>query len=352
MGYTLSSFFFGICLGQLISGPLLDHFGRKNVLYIGLSVYVLSSIACAFSPSVEMLVVFRLFQALGGSVGMVAPNAVIRETFEEHDRPKVMSLMILILGVSPILAPSLGSLLLTIASWKAIFLTLAAILLVIIFLIKSWLPEKTNREHGGAFRISTIIKAYKSLFKEKHYLVFAFTGAIGAGSIFTYVGGAPLTFLTYYGVNESKFGFIFAIVASGIISASQLNRVVLKKYSSLQILKVTLPTQLILGLLLSILAKLDLLSIELNIALLFLIMGCQGFNFPNVATLALRPFHKGAGTASAMLGSIQMAWGAVCATLVGLFFDGTPFTMAIIIFGCAVLANTILFGIGRKYTAS
>ena len=352
MGYTLSSFFFGICLGQLISGPLLDHFGRKNVLYIGLSVYVLSSIACAFSPSVEMLVVFRLFQALGGSVGMVAPNAVIRETFEEHDRPKIMSLMILILGVSPILAPSLGSLLLTIANWKAIFLTLAGILLVIIFLIKSWLPEKTNREHGGAFRISTIVKAYKSLFKEKQYLVFAFTGAIGAGSIFTYVGGAPLTFLTYYGVNESKFGFIFAIVASGIISASQLNRVVLKKYSSLQILKVTLPTQLILGLLLSILAKLDLLSIELNIALLFLIMGCQGFNFPNVATLALRPFHKGAGTASAMLGSIQMAWGAVCATLVGLFFDGTPFTMAIIIFGCAVLANTILFGIGRKYTAS
>ncbi|MFL0298681.1 multidrug effflux MFS transporter [Aquirufa novilacunae] len=349
MGYTLSSFFFGICLGQLISGPLLDHFGRKNVLYIGLSVYVLSSIACAFSPSVEMLVVFRLFQALGGSVGMVAPNAVIRETFEEHDRPKIMSLMILILGVSPILAPSLGSLLLTIANWKAIFLTLAGILLVIIFLIKSWLPEKTNREHGGAFRISTIIKAYKSLFKEKQYLVFAFTGAIGAGSIFTYVGGAPLTFLTYYGVNESKFGFIFAIVASGIISASQLNRVVLKKYSSLQILKVTLPTQLTLGLLLSILAKLDLLSMELNIALLFLIMGCQGFNFPNVATLALRPFHKGAGTASAMLGSIQMAWGAVCATLVGLFFDGTPFTMAIIIFGCAVLANTILFVVGKKY---
>jgi DHA1 family bicyclomycin/chloramphenicol resistance-like MFS transporter len=91
---------------------------------------------------------------------------------------------------------------------------------------------------------------------------------------------------------------------------------------------------------------------EINIALLFLIMGCQGFNFPNVATLALRPFHRGAGTASAMLGSIQMAWGAVCATLIGLLFDGTPFTMAIIIFGCAVLANSILFGIGRKYISA
>jgi DHA1 family bicyclomycin/chloramphenicol resistance-like MFS transporter len=352
MGYTLSSFFFGICVGQLISGPLLDHFGRKNVLYIGLSIYVISSIACAFSTSVEALVIFRLFQALGGSVGMVAPNAVIRETFEENERPKIMSMMILILGVSPILAPSLGSLLLTLASWKAIFLVLAGILLLIIFLIKSWLPEKTNREHGGAFRISTILKAYRDLFKEKEYLIFAFTGAIGAGSIFTFVGGAPLTFLTYYGVSESKFGLLFAIVASGIISASQLNRVVLKKYNSLQVLRVTLPTQLGLALILSVLAKLNLLTMELNIFLLFLIMGCQGFNFPNVATLALRPFHRGAGTASAMLGSIQMAWGAVCSVLVGLLFDGTPFTMAIIIFGCAALANMILFAIGRGIVAS
>ncbi|MEY4988104.1 MAG: hypothetical protein RL567_1883 [Bacteroidota bacterium] len=352
MGYTLSSFFFGICVGQLISGPLLDHFGRKNVLYFGLSIYVISSIACAFSTSVEALVVFRLFQALGGSVGMVAPNAVIRETFEEKERPKIMSMMILILGVSPILAPSLGSLLLTLASWKAIFLVLAGILLLIIFLIKSWLPEKTNREHGGAFRISTILKAYRDLFKEKEYLIFAFTGAIGAGSIFTFVGGAPLTFLTYYGVSESKFGLLFAIVASGIISASQLNRVVLKKYTSLQVLRVTLPTQLALGLLLSLLAKFDLLTMELNIFLLFLIMGCQGFNFPNVATLALRPFHRGAGTASAMLGSIQMAWGAVCSVLVGLLFDGTPFTMAIIVFGCAALANMILFAIGRGIVTS
>jgi DHA1 family bicyclomycin/chloramphenicol resistance-like MFS transporter len=154
--------------------------------------------------------------------------------------------------------------------------------------------------------------------------------------------------LNYYGVSESKFGLLFAIVASGIISASQLNRVVLKKYTSLQVLRVTLPTQLALGLLLSILAKFDLLTMELNIFLLFLIMGCQGFNFPNVATLALRPFHRGAGTASAMLGSIQMAWGAVCSVLVGLLFDGTPFTMSIIIFSCAVIANTILFGLGNK----
>lgn len=348
IGYTLSSFFFGICLGQLINGPVLDHFGRKKVLYVGLSAYVLSSLACALSTSVEQLIVFRFIQAIGGSIGMVAPNAIIRETFVEKERPKIMSLMILILGVSPILAPSLGSMLLIVSSWKFIFALLALIIFIIIFLIKTWLPEKVDREKGGAFKLSNIIKAYKALFKEKEFLIFALAGSIGAGTIFTFVGGAPLTFLNYYAVDETKFGWIFAIVASGIIGASQLNHLVLKKYSSLQILKVTLPVQLILCTIFAILSKLGWITIEINILLLFLALACQGFNFPNVASLALRPFHRGAGSASAMMGSIQMAWGSICSMSIGILFDGTPFTMAIVMSACALLANVILFVIGRK----
>ncbi|MFM6947682.1 MAG: multidrug effflux MFS transporter [Aquirufa sp.] len=350
IGYTLSSFFFGICLGQLINGPVLDHFGRKKVLYVGLTAYVLSSLACALSTSVEQLIIFRFIQAIGGSIGMVAPNAIIRETFEEKERPKIMSLMILILGVSPILAPSLGSLLLIVSSWKFIFALLAFIIFVIIFLIKTWLPEKVDREKGGEFKLSNIVKAYKSLFKEKEFLIFAFAGSIGAGTIFTFVGGAPLTFLNYYNVNETKFGWIFAIVASGIIGASQLNHFVLKRYTSLQILKVTLPVQLILCAIFALLSKIGWITMEVNILLLFLTLACQGFNFPNVASLALRPFHRGAGSASAMMGSIQMAWGSICSMAIGMLFDGTPFTMAIVMCFCALLANVILFGIGRKVT--
>lgn len=348
IGYTLSSFFFGICLGQLINGPVLDHFGRKKVLYVGLSAYVLSSLACALSTSVEQLIIFRFIQAIGGSIGMVAPNAIIRETFEEKERPRVMSLMILILGVSPILAPSLGSLLLIVSSWKFIFALLAIIIFVIIFLIKIWLPEKVDRETGGAFKLTNIIQSYRSLFKQKEFLIFAFAGSIGAGTIFAFVGGAPLTFLTYYAVNETQFGWIFAIVASGIIGASQLNHIVLKRFTSLQILKVTLPVQLILCSIFAVLSKMGWITMEINILLLFLTLACQGFNFPNVASLALRPFHEGAGSASAMMGSIQMAWGSICSMAIGLLFDGTAFTMAIVMSVCALLANIILFGIGKK----
>ena len=347
MGYTLSSFFFGICLGQLVNGPLLDHFGRKKVLYIGLGIYVISSFACAMSSSVEPLISWRFFQAIGCSVGWIAPNAVIRETFEESERPKILSLMILILGVSPILAPSIGSMLLTFGSWKFIFILLAIIILLILILIKQWLPEKVQEEARGPFHVKKIMHAYVALFANRRFVLFAFAGAIGAGSIFTFVSGAPPTFLSYYGASESQFGWIFGLVASGIISASQVNNLVIKKFTSMQILRVALLAQFLICLFLSVGAKFGWLQLETNILLLFLILACQGFIFPNLTSLALQPFHQGAGAASAMMGAIQMAWGAICAALLGILFDGTPFTMAIIMLLCASVAN-ILFSLIKK----
>ncbi len=348
MGYTLSSFFFGICLGQLVNGPLLDHFGRKKVLYIGLGIYVISSFACAMSSSVEPLISWRFFQAIGCSVGWIAPNAVIRETFEESERPKILSLMILILGVSPILAPSIGSMLLTFGSWKFIFILLAIIILLILILIKQWLPEKVQEEARGPFHVKKIVHAYVALFANRRFVLFAFAGAIGAGSIFTFVSGAPPTFLSYYGASESQFGWIFGLVASGIISASQVNNLVIKKFTSMQILRMALLAQFLICLFLSVGAKFGWLQLETNILLLFLILACQGFIFPNLTSLALQPFHQGAGAASAMMGAIQMAWGAICAALLGILFDGTPFTMAIIMLLCASVAN-ILFSLIKKH---
>ncbi|MCZ2473212.1 multidrug effflux MFS transporter [Aquirufa ecclesiirivi] len=352
MGYTLSSFFFGICLGQLVNGPLLDHFGRKNVLYVGLSVYVISSFGSAFSTTVEQLIVWRFFQAIGGSIGMVAPNAVIRETFKESERPKILSLMMLILGVSPILAPSLGSLLLTVTNWNVIFVLLGIITLVIIFLIRSWLPEKINKHPKGKFKMGSILTSYLALIPEKQFLTFAISGAIGSGCIFTFVSGAPLTFLNFYHADEKQFGWIFAMVASGIIGASQFNHWVLKRFSSQQVLSFVLPVQLVLGIVLALLSKFGLINIQINILLLFLILACQGLVFPNIISLALQPFHEGAGAASAMMGAMQMAWGSICATILGLLFDGTPFTMAIIMVFCALTANIILFVVGKKYFIS
>ncbi len=344
VGYTLSSFFFGICLGQLINGPMLDHFGRKKVLYIGLGIYVLTSIGSAFSQSVNQLIVLRFFQAIGASVGMVAPNAIVRETFEEDDRPKVLSLLILILGVSPILAPTIGSVILSKVNWPYIFILLAGIMFTMIFLIKAWLPENPNQATGEEkeeFSLQNIGNGYLNAFKEKKFIGFAFAGAIGSGSIFAFVTGAPLTFLNYYHLNEQQFGWVFAIIASGIISASQLNTLLLKRSSSFQLLSISLPAQFIIGSIMSIGTYFDLLSMYSLIFLLFLMLAFQGLIFPNMASVALKPIEKGAGSASALMGALQMAIGSLSSSLVGIFFTGNAFAMGIVMCGCAGIATLI-----------
>jgi len=346
VGYTLSSFFFGICLGQLINGPMLDHFGRKRVLYIGLGIYVLASIGCTLCATVDQLIILRFFQALGASVGMVAPNAVVRETFEEADRPKVLSLLILILGVSPILAPTLGSLILSTSSWPYIFWVLAAIMLTMIFLIKAWLPENPDQLAGKEkpkLSLKEIGKGYLGAFQEKKFIGFAFAGAIGAGSIFGYVTGAPLTFLNYYHLNEQQFGWVFAIIASGIIGASQLNTFILKRKSSVQVLAFALPAQVVFGLLMVIGTQLDFLNMPMLIALLFLMLACQGLIFPNMATVALRPIEKNAGSASALMGALQMAMGSLSASLVGILYTGNATSTALVMCSCASIATVIFY---------
>jgi len=350
VGYTLSSFFLGICLGQLINGPMLDHYGRKKVLYVGLGLYVLASIGCSMSTSVDQLIILRFVQALGSSVGMVAPNAVVRETFEESDRPKVLSLLILILGVSPILAPTIGSIILGNFDWPYIFLLLAIIMFTMIFLIKAWLPENPNQsiEEKEEFSLKNIGNGYLNAFKEKKFIGFASAGAIGAGSIFAFVTGAPLTFLNYFHLNEQQFGWVFAIIASGIISASQLNSVLLKKRSSIQLLSFALPMQFSIGILLALGSYFEVLNMPVLIFLLFLMLACQGLIFPNMATVALKPIEKGAGSASALMGALQMAIGSLSSSMVGLLFKGNAFAMTVVMCCCAGIA-TAIFMYNKKH---
>lgn len=351
VGYTLSSFFAGICLGQLINGPLLDQFGRKKVLFSGLSIYVIASFLCALTTKVEYLIVFRFIQALGASVGTVAPNAIVRETFPAAERPKVLALLVLILGVSPLLAPTIGGILLEFMDWHAIFYLLGGLILVILILIQRWLPENHTLQKAENFHIKSVLQAYKKVFKQKQFLYFALASAMGSASILAFVGGSPMVLLNFFQLSEQQFGWAFAVCASGIIGASQFNHLLLKKYTGLQVLSVVMPLQLGFSIILSIGSYFGYLNLVSTLFLIFLFLACQGLTFPNIIGYAMMPFHQGAGSASALMGAFQMAFGAISSSLVSLFFNGTAFSMVCVMGCCSLIANVLFFAKGKQLGA-
>ncbi|MCW3112953.1 MAG: Bcr/CflA family efflux transporter [Segetibacter sp.] len=347
VAYSLSSFFIGICVGQLLCGPLLDRFGRKTPLCIGLVLYILASVGCSLSKSVEALIAFRFLQALGGCVGMVAPNAIVRDVFPVEENAKIFSLLILILGVSPILAPTAGSYIISAFGWPTVFIVLAVVTFLILLAVIFWLPESKKPDPSFSLRPRPILTGFLNVLKEPQFYTYAFAGAIASAGLFAYLAGSPFVFMELYEVNEQQYGLIFSVIAVGLIGSSQLNNVVLKKYNSAQIIRVVFFTQSSLGIILVAGTALGILGFYGTILIMFLFLSCQGFTFPNSAALAMAPFSKGAGSASALMGAVQMGCGAIASALVGLFFNKTAVPMAAIMAGCSLLGLIILL-IGRK----
>lgn len=348
VSYSLSSFFIGICVGQLLCGPLLDRFGRKKPLVTGLLIYIAASIACSMSASVESLVLFRFLQAIGGCVGMVAPNAIVRDVFPVHENAKVFSLLILILGVSPILAPTVGSYVVAHLGWQVVFIILAAVATLILFLVIKWLPESKAADPSFSLKPASILQGYRQVLKERQFATYALSGATASAGLFAYLAGSPFVFMQLYGVSEQQYGLIFALIAAGLIGCSQMNNRVLRKYNSSRILSAVLLSQSVIGLLLLAGIATGLIGLYGIILLMLLFLSCQGFTFPNAAALAMAPFTKGAGSASALMGALQMVFGALASALVGIFFNGTALPMAVIMAFCAVGGLVLLLSGHRK----
>lgn len=347
VAYSLSSFFIGICAGQLICGPLLDRFGRKKPLYIGLVIYIIASLGCAMSNSVELLIGFRFLQALGGCVGMVAPGAIVRDMFPVNENAKIFSLLILILGVSPIIAPTVGSYLIAAFGWHAVFILLAIITAIILIAVIFILPESKGPDPSMSLRPQPILNNFLFVIKQPQFFTYAFSGAIAAAGLFAYLAGSPFVFMKIFLVSEKQYGWIFGLIAAGLITCSQLNNVLLRKYHSAQIIKIVLLVQTIIGILLFTGSMLNWLNLYSTIMFIFLFLSCQGFSFPNSSALSLAPFTKEAGSASALMGAMQMGFGALASALVGLINNGTTLPMTGVMAGCALL-GLIILGLGRK----
>ncbi len=348
ISYSLSSFFIGVSIGQLICGPLLDKFGRKKPLYVGLVLYILSSIGCALSTSVSMLIFFRFFQALGGCVGMVAPRAIIRDLFPVSENAKIFSWLILILGVSPIIAPTAGSFIVAHIGWNWVFVLLAVITLAIGIAVYFWLPESGAYNKNYSLKPLPIARSFWKVLKQPQFYTYAAMGGISSAGLFAYLSGSPFVFMEFFKATGKEYGAIFAIIAAGLITCSQLNNLLLKKYTSQQIIRVTLTLQTVIGVILFAGSVMEILGMYGTIVLMAGFLSCQGFSFPNSAALSMAPFKKDAGAASALMGAMQMGFGALASTAVGLLKPVSPVPMTGIMAACAVIAMIVLFIGGNR----
>lgn len=339
---SLTSFFIGIASGQIIYGPLLDRFGRKVPLIVGLVIYIAASVSCALTNSADNLIVYRFVQALGSCGGMVASRAMVRDFFGPAESAKVFSMLMLVIGISPILAPTVGSFVMSHWDWHGIFVVLAFITTGILAAVIFYLPESQGPNPDLSLLPRPITRSYWQVFRNRQFITYAFAGGLASSGLYAYLAGSPFVMITLYGLNESQYGIVFALIASALITASQLNRYLLTKYSSAHIAKIALIVQASIGLLLAGLCFAGHINLYILVALIFLFLGSQGFVFPNTSALALGPFSKLAGSASALLGSLQMACGALTSAMVSYFHNGTTVPMAAVMAGCASLAMLIL----------
>jgi DHA1 family bicyclomycin/chloramphenicol resistance-like MFS transporter len=345
---SLSSFFIGISAGQLLYGPLLERFGRKKPLYAGLCIYLLASIGCAAAASVNELIIFRLLQALGGCAGMVTARAMVRDLFEVKENARIFSTLMLVVAVSPIIAPTAGGYVTSVLGWRYVFAILIVINLFILAGVYFLLPESKKPDPSFSLKAGAIIKNFTGIIKYPQFYTYALTGAVAYGGLCAYVSGSPNVFMEIFHVNEKQYGWIFALIALGIISASQVNNFALKKTSGERIIKIALVCQSVIGASLAAISLLGWSELYSTIGLIFLFLACQGFIFPNASALSLAPFGHSAGSASALMGAIQMGIGAGASAVVSLLQNHTPLPMTGIMASCSITAFTILYWGGKS----
>lgn len=345
---TLTSYFIGISVGQLIYGPLVDRFGRKKPLIIGLSIFAVAAIGCAISPDVYWLIGMRLLLALGGCVGMVATQAIVRDIFPVQETARVFSSLLLVMGVAPIIAPTLGGFISALFGWRYIFVFLSLFSILLIGIIVWRIAESRGPDTDISLRFKAVGKAYMNTLRNRQFLIYTIAGSIGMASMFAYISGGPFILMDLYGLSDHEFGWVFGFNAFGFITGSQVNRFLLKRFSGIGIVHSASTVLLFIAAMLCIGTAMHWLSVYNFVALLFLFLFMLGFINPNTTALALEPFEKTAGTASAMIGSLRMFTGALISALMGAMHNGTALPMVFIMAGCAIFVATLMFYYKKK----
>jgi MFS transporter, DHA1 family, multidrug resistance protein len=349
---TITGLLLGLGLGQLIIGPLSDAFGRRRPLLIGLGAHGITSLLCAVAPSIGLLAVTRTLQGLAGAAVAVVVMAIVRDLFTGIRAAQLLSRLILVLGVAPILAPSLGSALLRLTSWRGIFVVLAVAAVGLWVVAWRALPETLPPVRRQPASARGSLRAYGRLFTDPMFLVMVAVAGLMFATLFSYIAGAPFLLQGRYGLSPQAFGLAFSTNAFGMILMTQLNPVLVGRFGPVRVLSVGVLVALTAATAMLIAALADFGGLLGFMLPMFFVMAAAGLCNPNAPVIALSRHGDVAGSAAAVLGAVQFAIGGSIAPLVGALQDGTAMPLAAIIVGTTGLASGLFWSARRRMLES
>ncbi|NES26890.1 Bcr/CflA family efflux MFS transporter [Micromonospora terminaliae] len=342
---SLTTCLIGLAVGQFVTGPLSDRWGRRRPVLIGVVAYTLLALACAAAPSAPMLAAARFAQGLAGGMGVVVARAVVRDLYSGRAAAKYFSRLTLVFGVAPVAAPSVGSLVLRFGDWRAVFLTLAGIGLLQSVAVALRLPETLPAERRSTGGLVATARTMRSLVADRVYLGYALTQGFAFAGLFAYISGSSFVFQDVFGVSAAAFSLIFGLNALALVATGQANARLLDRFHPRRLLATALVVGMVAaaGVLTGALAG----SLAVVAVALFAFVGSLGMVTPNSTALALDAHARHAGTAAALMGAVQSVVGAVAAPLVGLGGEGSAVPMAAVLAAAAALSLTAVLTLAR-----
>jgi DHA1 family bicyclomycin/chloramphenicol resistance-like MFS transporter len=338
---TLTGTLAGLAIGQLVLGPLSDSLGRRRPLLAGTLIHVLASVACVFASGVVTLGVFRVLQGFGAAAASVVAIAVVRDLFDGLRAARMISRLILVIGASPVLAPTVGGELLRWTNWRGVFVALAVLGLLVTALAAVRLPETLPPHRRQTEGVRGTAHAYAALLRDRTFVALVLVTALVMSALFAYVAGSSFVLQQQYGLNEQMFGLVFALNSVAVIGASQVNVWLLDRWTPAQILVTSVAVAVLGSVVLLAVTVTDVGGVVGMLVPLFVVLGGVGFAGPNAPALGLSLHGESAGTAAALLGAVQFGLGAVTAPVVGALGNDS-LAMASVIIGCTVLGAVVL----------
>jgi len=338
---TVSIMLVGGALGQLVIGPLTDRFGRRRPLIIGLAMHVLVSLACAVVDDMHLLIGLRLVQGFFNSAASVAAMATVRDRFVGAEAARILSRLMLVIGVAPMLAPSLGSIVLEGFTWRWIFVVLAAIGAALAVVVLSVMPETNpvaRRTTGGA---TSVLRGYGTLLRDRHFMALALIPGLAMGALLSYVVGSPFVFQQGYGLTHGQFSLLFAINGLGLVLSAQVNAALVRRVAPIRLLRTALVAQLAMSVVLLVVAITEFGGLIGLLVALWLVLAFQGLIPANASALALSRHGEIAGTSAAMIGAVQSLLAGVVSPIVGLLGSDTV-AMSSVMLGAGAMAFVVL----------